>query len=104
MQIKVLVDTIEYQPVLDYYNANKPEHEEPLEKLDRFEGGFQIQIPSMKNKPVDENLKIRQLRWSSGRLVSQFGWNIYIGFTEKQTVMLYEALVHALGGNVILEE
>ena len=101
MQIKVLVDTIKYQPVLDYYNANKPEDEEPLERLDRFEGGFQIQIPSMKNKSVGENSKIRQLRWSRGRLVSYFG---LIGFTEKQTVMLYEALVHALGGNVILEE
>jgi hypothetical protein len=104
MQIKVLVDTIEYQPVLDYYNTNKPENEEPLERLDRAEGGFKIQIPSMKNKSVDENSKIRQLRWSMGTLVSRSGWNIYIGFTEKQTMMLYEALVHALRGNVILEQ
>lgn len=104
MQIRVLVDTIKYQPVLDYYNANKPEDEEPLEILDRAEGGFQIQIPLMKGKMVDSNQKIRQLRWSNRKLVSQVGINYYIGFTEKQTMMLFEALVYALGGNVILEQ
>jgi len=104
MQIRVLVDTIKYQPVLDYYNSNKPEEEEQLEILDRAEGGFQIQIPLMKGKMVDPNKQIRQLRWSNGRLVSHVCLNYYTGFTEKQTMMLFEALVYALGGNVILEQ
>ena len=80
MRIRVLSPTVNYEEVLTHYNANKPEDEEPLERLDRFEGGFQIQIPSMKDKIVDANKKIRQLRWSNGRLVSGF----YTGFTEKQ--------------------
>jgi hypothetical protein len=98
MIIQVLSPTISYQPVLDYYNAHKPHDEEPLERLDRAEGGFQIQLPEMKNKCVDENRKIRQLRWANGKLVC----GLHIGFTEKQTIMLYEALVNALGGQVLL--
>ena len=98
MQIKVLSHTINYQPVIDYSNNHKPYDEEPLERLDRVEGGFQIQIPSMKDKMVDVNRKIRQLRWDQGKLVSMF----YIGFNEKQTMMLYEALVQALPGKVLL--
>jgi hypothetical protein len=99
MRIQVLAPTVNYQSILEHYNSNKPEDEEPLERLDRTEGGFQIQIPSMKDKSVDENRKIRQLRWANGWLVSGF----YIGFTEKQTMLLYEALVYSLGGNVLLE-
>lgn len=98
MQIKVLVDRIDYEPVLDYYNSNKSEDEEPLERLDRAEGGFKIAITEKKNKHIDENLKIRQLRWSMGQLLSME----YIGFTEKQTMLLYESLLHALKGNVLL--
>jgi hypothetical protein len=100
MQIKVLVDTLDYEPVLNYYNSNKSEDEEPLEILDRAEGGFKISIPKMKNKYVDENLKIRQLRWSMGNLLSMG----HIGFTEKQTMLLYESLLYALKGNVLLIE
>ena len=83
----------------EYYNANKPADEEPLERLNRAEGGFQIQIANKKNDICDPNQRIRQLRWSRGRLVS----GEYIGFTQKQEAMLYEALVHALGGNVLME-
>jgi hypothetical protein len=93
MRIKVSADTVNYASVIAYYNANKPADEEPLERLDRFEGGFQIQIESMKNTPIDSNLKIRQLRWSRGCLLSGY----HIGFTEKQTLLLYEALVHSYG-------
>jgi hypothetical protein len=98
MQIKVLVNTIDYEPVLEYYNYNKSDDEEPLEILNRAEGGFKIAIPKMKNKYVDENLKIRQLRWSMGNLLSME----YIGFTEKQTMLLYESLLYTLKGNVLL--
>jgi hypothetical protein len=100
MQIKVLVDTIKYEPILEHYNANKPDDEEPLERLDRLEGGFKIMILEMKNKYVDANLKIRQLRWHEGHLVSMG----HIGFTEKQKMLLYESLVFSLKGNVLLIE
>jgi hypothetical protein len=103
MILKVLVDSINketFQNILDFYNSNKPEDEEPLERLDRTEGGFQIKLKGMQDKMIDENEKIRQVRWSNGRLVSGF----YLGFTEKQYMLLYESLVYGLGGNVLLEK
>jgi hypothetical protein len=103
MPIKVSVDSIDkdtFQKILDYYNNNKSEDEELLEHLQRAEGGFQIRIPSKQSLICDENEKIRQLRWNKKYLLPGF----YIGFTEKQEFLLYESLVNALGGNVILEK
>jgi hypothetical protein len=109
MTIHVLVDTIDkktFQSILDFYNNNKDVGELPLQRLDRAEGGFKIDIPEEKWKInpyvgfTDANDKIRQLRWSEGRLVS-YG---YISFTEKQGMLLYEALIHSLPpGSVLLE-
>lgn len=106
VQIKVLVDTIEkqtFQKILDYYNNNKELGEQNLERLDRVEGGFQIKIPQEKldstKQYLDPNEEIRQLRWSRGYLTSGY----YIGFTQKQYMLLYDALVYALPGSVILE-
>ena len=102
MPIRVTATSIDAETlrdVINYYNTNKPDDEESLERLNRAEGGFQIQIASKKDMACDANHKIRQLRWSRGRLVS----GGHIGFTQKQEAMLYEALVHALGGDVLLE-
>ena len=102
MRIKVLVDSIDpetYNTILNHYNNNKLPTEEPLERLNRAEGGFKINISNMKNKICDANNKIKQLRWSKGYLVSQG----YIGFNEKETILLYESLVLGLKGNVLLE-
>lgn len=104
MTIRVVPETIDketFQKILDHYNANKPDDEEPLERLQRAEGGFQIQIKDMKDKYCDDNKKIRQLRWNSiGQLVTKG----YIDFTAKQGKLLYEALVYGLGeANVIIE-
>jgi len=101
MPIKVTATSIDaptFKKILRYYNENKPADEEPLERLYRSEGGFQIQIANMKNVVCDDNLKIRQLRWSRGELVSCG----YIGFTAKQETMLYDALVYGLGGGVLM--
>jgi len=97
--IKVLVGTISYEPVLEYYNSHKEAHEPPLQRLDRFEGGFKIDIPELKDKYIDPNNKIQQLRWSRGYLKSMG----YFGFNGKQTKLLHESLVNALGeSNVLL--
>jgi hypothetical protein len=101
MPIRVTATSIDaetFRAIINYYNTNKPEDEEPLERLNRAEGGFKIQIASKKHLVCDDNLKIRQLRWSRGELVSCG----YIGFTAKQEAMLYEALVHGLGGGVLM--
>lgn len=83
-----------YTPILDYYNNNRGEGTEELQELNRLEGGFMIKIPENKDEP-DANDRIRQLRWSNLRLVS----DIYIGFNDEQLNLLYEALVNYLGEN-----
>lgn len=107
MTIQVLPETIKYQPILDYYNSHKEEGEPPLKRLERAEGGFQIDIPEEEWKKdfnagiVLENDKIRQLRWDhEGCLVSRG----YKTFTAKQGNLLYEALVYCLPpGSVVLK-
>jgi hypothetical protein len=105
--IRVLVDSIDketFQKILDYYNSKKEEKENPLERLPRAEGGFQINLPeSLWEKDyrgfIGENQKIQQVRWKHGRLVGS-----HISLNMKQYMLLYDALVHVLPGNVILEE
>lgn len=96
MPIKVLLDTIsseDIQKVLNYYNANKPLEDEPLERLNRYEGGFKINLSDMKDAVCDANLKIKQLRWHRGCLVSHF----YMGFNDNEMELLYKSLVNVLG-------
>jgi hypothetical protein len=105
--IKVLVDTINketVQQILDYYNEKKSKDENPLERLDRAEGGFKIGINKDKWEKdhlgyTDANLQIQQVRWSNGRLVGR-----HKSLNMKQYMLLYDALVYALPGNVILEQ
>jgi len=106
MRLKVLVKTINednYQKILDYYNNNKNINEQPLKILERSERGFQIDIPEEqldKTKNFfDANDKIQQLRWDRGYLNSGY----YIGFTYKQLLLLYDALVNVFPGEVELE-
>jgi len=106
MTIQVLPETIEYQPILDYYNSHKEEGELPLQRLDRAEGGFKIDLPeelwekNFNTGYVDANNKIRQLRWNhEGCLVARG----YKTFTAKQGMLLYEALVYCLPpGSVVI--
>jgi hypothetical protein len=105
--IKVLVDTITKvtkQKILDFYNANKEAGEAPLQNLDRAEGGFKIDLPENQWKKdylgyTGSNEKIRQERWSKG-ILDSCG---YVGFTMKQYMLLYEAMVFTMEpGTVIL--
>jgi hypothetical protein len=67
--------------------------DEPLERLNRCEGGFQIQISYMKDQYCDPNNKIKQLRWNKGYLSPMK----YISFTYKEQKLLYYALVYVIG-------
>jgi hypothetical protein len=100
MTIKVNVDTIsdeEIQKVIEYYNENKPVDEEPLSRLHRYEGGFQIRLPHMSEVMCDANKKIKQLRWHKQCLVAGF----YMGFTDSEEQLLYKSLVHVLGESIV---
>jgi hypothetical protein len=101
MTIKVNVDTIsdeDIQAIIDYYNQNKPVGEEPINRLNRYEGGFQIRIPDMKDVMCDANKKIKQLRWHKQCLVAGF----YLGFTDEEEDLLYKSLVHVLGKDNVI--
>jgi len=104
MTIKVIIDSFSYdeqKQIIDYYNNHKQPDEEPLEQLDRAEGGFKIKITHLKNIHCDENKKIKQLRWDKKRLVEK----TYMGFNENEEKLLYESMVQILGSeNVILEQ
>lgn len=103
MRIQVFVNTIDnesFQKILDYYNSNKCSDEDSLERLDRAEGGFQIKLPENEIVKRGENNKIRQLRWNKGNLIVA---PYTIGFTEKQQLLLFDALNYALDGNVLLK-
>ena len=80
-------------------NNNKEKHEMPLEELNREEGGFKIRLPEMYDKDCDENEKIKQLRWNKGYLVQHL---FYETFSEKETILLYNALVNVLGKDNVL--
>tara|TARA_B100000900_G_C20315162_1_gene607842 strand:+ start:206 stop:574 length:369 start_codon:yes stop_codon:yes gene_type:complete len=92
--IKVNVDTIDYKIIINYYNNNKSEDEEDLEVLDRFEGGFQIRLRNYNDPNVDENLKVRQLRWDNRCLVT---YSLSSMFTEYQLDLLFESLKNCIG-------
>jgi len=101
MRIKVLLPSIhndKITEILEYYNKNKLPDEEPLKLLNRYEGGFRINLRDMKDVMCDANMKIKQLRWSNGYLVSQS----YIPFDKEEEVLLYNALVHSLGQDNVL--
>lgn len=105
--IQVLVETVNYQDILNCYNSIKKEDDAPLKRLDRTEGGFQIDLPKDKwkkdpymNNLTDANDKIKQLRWSNGKLLS---YGSHPQFNLEEYMLLYEALVRVLPpGKVLL--
>jgi hypothetical protein len=101
MIISVKFDTIsslQYSQVIEYYNQNKPNNWNPLEKLDRAEGGFQIKLDKVPYN-TDVNYTIKQVRWNNKYLTS----GLYIYFSDTETKLLYDSLCHVFGSeNVVL--
>ena len=92
------IDQVDYDRIVDYYNANIPFGEPKLEILDRCEGGFQISCPSGGNDP---NQNIKQLRWNKKRLVPFYG---YKGFSKYEEMMLFIAMKSVFGDCVTYED
>jgi hypothetical protein len=107
MTIKVIPTKLTngYKPIIEYYNLNKPKDWNPIKKLHRDGGGFEIALNkeelqrsrewSSRFSPLfDDNNAIKQLRWSSLGTLTSAG---YIGFNEKETELLFKSLKHSLG-------
>lgn len=104
IKIKVNVDVItgdQYEQIIKKYNEIKPETWQPLQRLPRAEGGFQLEIPDKKDiKCRNQNQKIKQLRWVKKCLVP---YQYYLGFNDRETELLYNAMKSVFGDNVLLE-
>ena len=100
MPIKVFFDIItndQYDEVLNYYNSNKLENDQLLERLDRCEGGFMIKKDN-NSAFHDENDSIKQLRWSTKYLVP---YKNYSSFSEAEEELLYKSLFTVFEEKVI---
>jgi hypothetical protein len=104
IKIKVNMDIItaaQYEKIIEKYNEIKPETWQPLQRLPRAEGGFQLEIPDKKHiKCRNQNQKIKQLRWDKKCLVP---YQYYLGFNDGETEILYQAMKSVFGENVTLE-
>lgn len=106
MQIRVTFNEItldQSNKVINYYNQNKKETDNPLKKLDRAEGGFQIELDEPVNIFIDSsnsNNKSKQLRWTNKRLIA----DIYQDFNESEKELLYHALCSVFGKEYVILE
>ena len=107
MFIRVLTDTLPengYREILYYYNSNKPDNWKNLRQAGVYEGGFEVsknesEIEELQKRYryLDPNEKVRQVRWSNGRLLG-LG---HLPLLEEETLLLYQALKHVLGENLV---
>jgi len=93
--IKVTLDRISlecYDKICEYYNERETLGK--IERLDRCEGGFCVEIKKEERESEFENDRIRQLRWNRRReLVS----SMYKGLLEEEESLLYESMCVILG-------
>ena len=102
MTIQVLVDKLPqngYQDICDDYNSKKgilP----PIRKANVYEGGFEVSIIFNENEtiPSDYNCKVRQLRWSEGKLLS-FG---HFPLLKEEQQILFNSLKKVLGNDNVI--
>lgn len=103
IKIKVnmnIITAAQYEKIIEKYNEIKPETWQPLQRLPRAEGGFQLEIPEKKHIKCNENQKIKQLRWNKKCLVP---YKNYIGFNIRETELLFNTMKSVFGENVELE-
>jgi hypothetical protein len=102
--IKVHTDTLPtngYEDICRFYNQNRTPNSNPIREAGVWEGGFEISLTDQEianinlrtTYPLDPNDKVRQVRWSRGRLLSMG----YVCLQEEEYQLLYKSLVHVLG-------
>ena len=92
VKFKVLIPE-SYDKVTTEYNKNKPSTWLPLDKLDRIERGFQINIPNNSDM-ADVNDRIKQVRWHEMSLRTR---NRDIPFSEEETILLHKSMETVFG-------
>jgi hypothetical protein len=110
--IKFIADKLYggYQPILDFYNENKPLGAEPLGRCLTAEGGFEIKLnpeelkQHLEHMPrfstfTDYNDTVKQLRFTGDSKLTSGG---YMGFNKEETELLFRALQHSLGADQVM--
>ena len=99
MTITVTFKTFKYEPIIEYYNQNKPPDWNPIEKLNRLEGGFQIKMEDFDhNRSLDINQRIKQVRWHKQQLITPIAM---FGFTVEEEYLLYQSFLHVHGAHEV---
>ena len=98
MYIQVLFSTIDYKAVCAFYNENKDPNANPLEEINRIEGGFMIKR-KMESKDgnvklVDDNAIVKQARWSRKNLFTPTG---YYTFSDAEWILIHQSLMAVYG-------
>jgi len=95
-----LITNDQYDQVIKCYNENKADDWNPISKLDRAEGGFQIELKEheiFNKNNKDPNYMIKQLRWCNKKLTTKF-----IPFNEQETKILFNSLQNVFHNDVKL--
>ena len=102
MTITVTFKTFKYEPIIEYYNQNKPPDWNPIEKLNRLEGGFQIKMEDFDhNRSLDINNRIKQVRWYKQQLITPIAM---FGFSKEEEYLLYQSFLHVHGENEVKKD
>ena len=92
-QIVVNFDNFDYDNIIQYYNQKRPIGTPPIQKLNRFEGGFMIEKYNI-TSGSNENEKYSQVRWRLKHLFTPHGLP---AFTEDEMKLLYSSFVYFHG-------
>ena len=101
-KIKVLLQSFPgYGPILEWYNANKPNEWQAIRKAGIAEGGFEVpltkaelEIMQEKYERLEPDQYVRQLEWHRGELRQHHN---YATLWEEETLLLGKALQTVLG-------
>ena len=102
MKIKININSInscQINDVINFFNLNKPCK---WNKLEKFENGFQIklnenEILQYNKKILDENDKLKKLKWDNNKLCSTG----CINFNEEELLLLYRSLKYVFGNKEV---
>lgn len=102
MTIHVLVDNLPengYKRICEEYNLNRGDLP-PIKKAGVYEGGFEVPIHfnEAEKKPNNYNERVRQLRWSRGKLLPMG----HIPLQYNEQLILLNALKKIIGNDKVI--
>lgn len=101
MTIKIryldLIPAYQIEEIINYYNIYRSKNTEPIQQCEGG-GGFMIAIKGANPRIMSKTQCIKQLKWHKNILVTYID---YVGFTEEEEELLYNAMVVILGDQYV---